>query len=133
MKNIFIVILVLIIVALLVLVVSFYQKANKYTKSLEEERYSRMVAEESLQRSSGKLATLETQLKSANEKIEKIQTLIKQEKNVNSDLQKQYEALNKIKAELEDKLKTTTQKIEGESPQAVEINNTAVPQVEAAK
>ena len=109
MKNILLVVLALIVVGLLVLVVDFNQKANKFSKKYEEEKFSRLVAEESLQKSAGKLATLENQLKSANSKLEKVQDLIDQEKGTNQELRKEFESLTKLKADLEEKLKSAIQ------------------------
>lgn len=136
MKNIFLVVLSLIAVALLVMVISFYQKASKYTKSYEEERYSRMVAEESLQKNAAKLATLEAQLKTANDKMAKVQSLIDQEKSINVDLKKQYDELNKIRSDLQNKLKTTIEENAASAAEAHDvdpINNPIVVPVETAK
>ncbi len=105
MKDVLLVIVLLIAVGLSVVVVRFNEKAIKASKNLEEERYSRMVAEESLQKNAAKLATLEAQVKSADAKMNKVQDIIDQEKGVNSDLKKQYDKLAQSKAELEAKLK----------------------------
>ena len=63
MRDIILVIVLLIMVGLSVLVVRFAEKANKAAKNLEEERYSRMVAEETLQKNAAKLTILFSQLK----------------------------------------------------------------------
>ena len=105
-KDIFLVVLVLACVGLTGVLINILEKTNRVNKSLEEERYSRMVAEESLQKNAAKLSTLETQLKVANEKMAKVQDLIDQQKTVNMDLKKQFEDLNNAKIELESKLKT---------------------------
>ena len=116
-KDIVLVILVLICIGLVFVVVNVLEKENKVNKNLDEERYSRMVAEESLQKNAAKLSTLEAQLKSANEKMAKVQDQIDQQKTNNADLQKQYEDLNSIKTELESKLKTALEE-KLTSPQA---------------
>ncbi len=134
MKNIFLVVVSLVAVAFLVMAVSFYQKASKYTKSYEEERYSRMVAEESLQKNAAKLATLEAQLKTANDKMAKVQSLIEQEKSINVDLKKQYDALSKIRTDLQNKLKITAEQNAASVAEAQQVtNNTVVVPVEPAK
>lgn len=104
MKDVILVVVILISIALSVMVVRFNEKATKATKSLEEERYSRMVAEETLQKNAAKIASYESQIKSASDKMNKVQDILDQEKNVNSDLKKQYDALVDKKAELEQKL-----------------------------
>lgn len=105
MKDIILVLAVLLSIGLTVVVVRFNEKSTKAIKNLEEERYSRMVAEESLQKGAAKLATLEAQLKSAESKMSKIQDVLEQEKDVNVDLKKQYEKLAQTKSELEEKVK----------------------------
>ncbi len=109
MKDILLVISVLIAIGLTVVVIGFNEKATKASKNLEEERYGRMVAEEGLQKSAAKLATLESQVKSADAKMAKIQDILDQQKGVNSDLKQQYEKLAQNKVELEAKLKTTAE------------------------
>jgi len=59
MKDIFLVISLLLAVGLSVIVVRFAEKADRAGKNLEEERYSRMVAEETLQKNDAKLMTLQ--------------------------------------------------------------------------
>lgn len=107
MKDIILVVVILLSVGLSAMVVRFNEKATKATKKLEEERYSRLVAEESLQKNAAKVATYETQLKAATDKMAKIQDILDQEKDVNKDLKKQYEKLSETKAELEAKLQET--------------------------
>ncbi len=106
MKDIILVISLLLMVGLSVMVVRFAQKADKAGKNLEEERYSRMVAEETLQKNDAKLATLGQAVKEDQDKIAKIEDILDQEKTVNSDLKKQYDELVQAKANLEDKLQT---------------------------
>ena len=109
MKDIVLVIALLVAVSLSVMVVRFAQKADKTGKSLEEERYSRMVAEETLQKNNAKLTTLQELLKEDQNKMTKIEDVLDQEKNVNSDLKKQYDQLAETKADLENKLQAALQ------------------------
>jgi uncharacterized protein HemX len=108
-KDIILVIAILLAVGLSVMVVCFAQRADKSGKSLEEERYSRMVAEETLQKNDGKLTTLQESLKDDQNKIAKIEDILNQEKSVNSDLKKQYAELTQAKTTLEVKLQTMLQ------------------------
>ncbi len=106
MKDILFVLSLLIVVGLSVVVVRLSQKADKASKSLDEEKYSRMVAEETLQKNDAKLVTLQEELKGDRNKMAKIATILEQEKGVNSNLKKQYDQLTKAKADLEAKLET---------------------------
>jgi chromosome segregation ATPase len=109
MKDIILVISLLLAVGLSVVVVRFAEKADRAGKNLEEERYSRMVAEETLQKNDAKLMTLQESLKEDQDKMSKIVTILEQEKNVNSDLKKQYDSLAAAKTNLENKLQTVLQ------------------------
>jgi uncharacterized protein YoxC len=109
MKDIILVISLLVAVGLSVFVVRFAQKADKAGKTLEEERYSRMVAEETLQKNAAKLTTLQVELKEDQDKMAKIVDILDQEKGVNSNLKKQYDELTEAKSNLESKLETVLQ------------------------
>jgi len=109
MKDIVLVISLLLAVGLSVVVVRFAQKADKATRSLEEARYSRMVAEETLQKNDAKLTTYEMQLKEDQDKMSKIGDILDQEKNINESLKKQYDDLTAAKANLESRLETVLQ------------------------
>jgi predicted nuclease with TOPRIM domain len=93
MRDIILVISILVSVGLLVVVVNIAQKADKAGKNLEEERYSRMVAEETLQKNNAKLTTYQEELKEDQGKMAKIADVLEQEKGVNSDLKKRYDEL----------------------------------------
>jgi len=112
MKDIILVVSLMVVVGLSVIVIRFAEKADKAGKNLEEERYSRMVAEETLQKNDAKLSTFEEQIKEAQNKMAKIQDILDQEKGVNSDLKKQYDELTEAKASLEAKLETVLQQKE---------------------
>lgn len=105
-KDVLLGVCALITAAAIVVAVNSFEKQNKLTKALQEERYSRMVAEESSQKSAAKVAVLENDLKSSQDKMTKIKDILSQEKNVNSNLKSQYEKLAQTKANLEAKLKT---------------------------
>ena len=104
-KDVLLVICGLMTIAAVTLAVYSFEKGYKISKSLEEERYSRMVAEESSQKSAAKLAALDNQLKSNQDKMAKLKDILDQEKGVNQNLKNQYEQLVQAKQALESKLK----------------------------
>ncbi len=108
-KDVVLVILGLLVVGLSVFLARSLEKEHRAIKGLEEERYSRMVAEESLQKNASKLSTMEAQIKSASDKMAKIQNIVEQEKGVNADLKKQYAQLAEAKEALEAKVKAAVQ------------------------
>ncbi|MDO8674584.1 MAG: hypothetical protein Q7K71_00510 [Candidatus Omnitrophota bacterium] len=108
-KDVVVVILGLLVVGLSVFLARSLEKEHRALKGLEEERYSRMVAEESLQKNASKLSTMEAQIKSTSDKMVKIQDIVEQEKGVNADLKKQYAQLAEAKEALEAKVKAAVQ------------------------
>ena len=106
-KDILLVVCALITAGAIACAVYVFEKQVKLAKSLEEERYGRMVAEESSQKSAAKVAVLENQMKTADAKMVKLKDILDQEKGVNADLKSQYEYLERMKADLESKLKST--------------------------
>jgi septal ring factor EnvC (AmiA/AmiB activator) len=97
---------VLLIVAILIgFVCHLKQEAQQIAKNLETERYSRLVAEEKVVNTVSKIKQLESDLKSSEEKIAKVQAVLKDQKTLNSDLEKQYDRLSKAKSDLENQLK----------------------------
>ncbi len=130
-KDVVIVICILLAVGASVAAIAVIEKDRRIGKTLEEERYSRMVAEESSQKSAAKLATLEVQTRSAEEKMAKLKDILDQEKGVNVDLKSQYDKLAKSKGELEVKLQAALEEkaSQGSSPQPAA---SAVPAATAA-
>ena len=116
MKNtLLIVIASVITIGALLLAFFAFEKQNKLTRNLEEEKYGRLVAEESSQKSAAKLASLEVQLRSAEDRMSKVKDKLDQESGVNSDLKSQYEKLEQAKNELESKVKElAAQKLEAD-------------------
>jgi septal ring factor EnvC (AmiA/AmiB activator) len=83
----------------------FKQEAQNISKSLESERYSRLVAEEKVVNNASKIKQLENDLKSSEEKIAKVQTVLKDQKSINTDLERQFDRLTKAKSDLENQLR----------------------------
>ena len=107
MKDIFFIISLVIAIAASVVLVRNYQERSKIEKNLQQERYSRLVAEENSEKSESKIKQLNLDLKLSEEKIVKIQRILDEEKNVNEDLKAQYDRLTRAKSELETKLQET--------------------------
>ena len=122
MKDIILVVTLLLTITLSVVVVRFNEKASKAGKRLDEERFSRMVAEEALQKKAAELATLKADLKSNQDKMAKVQDILDQEKGVNTDLKAQYDKLAQSKAELEAKMQKALQEKEIPTPEKVEVS-----------
>ncbi len=110
-------------VSIAVAVITF-EKQHKLSKTLEEERYSRIVAEESSQKSAAKVTAIENQLRTATEKVAKLKDVLDQEKGVNEDLKNQYEQLVQAKTALEEKLRSAVE--EKPVPLQPEQENTVV-------
>jgi hypothetical protein len=120
-KDVYLIIAVVIAIGSASIAFWALNKQTKLTKKLEEERYGRLVAEESSQKSAAKLAVLENQIKAAGDKMAKMKDVLDQEKGVNSDLKSQYDKLTQAKAELEAKLQAAM-----EAPAAPAVETASV-------
>jgi len=106
MKNTgWIIAFVVVVGALTGFILHFKQEAQKISKSLETERYSRLVAEEKVVNNASKIRQLENDLKASEEKISKVQAVLKDQKSINTDLERQFDRLTKAKTDLENQLK----------------------------
>ncbi len=105
-KNTGLIVAMVVVVGILTgLIVHFKQEAGKIAKSLETERYSRLVAEEKVVNTVSKIKQLENELMSSEEKIAKVQSVLKDQKSLNTDLEHQFDRLSKAKADLENQLR----------------------------
>lgn len=88
--------------------VVFYYKnqMNNISRNLETERYSRLVAEEKVISSVSKIQQLQDELGENETKLEKIQELLTEQKDLNKDLEDQFQKLNKAKSQLEQEIQT---------------------------
>jgi hypothetical protein len=130
-KDILLIVCILVAVGSIAAAVFTFERQGKLTKSLEEEKYGRLVAEESSQKSAAKLATLQNQVKTAEEKMTKMKDVLDQEKGVNEDLKAQYQRLAETKAELEAKLSSTLEAEKTEAAPAAEEEVQPAPAAEA--
>ena len=92
--------------ALIGVVVHYKHQVTQISKTLESERYSRLVAEEKVVNSFTKIKQLQDDLAENEDNIAKIQDVLKEQKNVNNDLESQYQKLSKSKSQLEDQIQT---------------------------
>jgi len=120
-KDVVLVILGLLVVGLSIFLARSLEQERRALKGLEEERYSRMVAEEISQKNASKLSTMQEQIKSASDKMAKIQDIVEQEKGVNADLKNQYAQLAEAKEALEAKVKAAMQEQAAHAPASVPV------------
>jgi TolA-binding protein len=104
-KNLGLVLLFVVVAGALIGVVAHYkQQVTQISKVLESERYSRLVAEEKVVNSVSKIKQLQDDLSENEDKIAKIQNILKEQNSVNKDLESQYQKLSKSKSQLEDQI-----------------------------
>ncbi len=105
MKNLGLVLLFVVVAGALIGVVAHYKHlVTQISKVLESERYSRLVAEEKVVNSVSKIKQLQDDLSENEDKIAKIQNILKEQNSVNKDLESQYQKLSKSKSQLEDQI-----------------------------
>lgn len=83
----------------------YHQTALDATGSLNNERYSRMVAEQGLEDAKTKINSLETELDRAAKKIKGVETKLEQVATINGDLKSRLEKAAEIKTNLEQRIK----------------------------
>ncbi|OGX08585.1 MAG: hypothetical protein A2Z88_11640 [Omnitrophica WOR_2 bacterium GWA2_47_8] len=96
------------VVVLTVLSCAFIFKAHQDLEmeraKLVRERYVRMEAEENLQKTEGRIKSLERELADSKEKLDSIRSVLNTGSNANVDLKTELEALKQAKEELEQKV-----------------------------
>ena len=89
----------------LVIVIISGQAVGKTRKDLNQERYSRMVVEEKLEKTLLKVKSLENELTNTQNQVQSVQAIAEQERIANSNLRIELEKMTKLKGVLEDQLK----------------------------
>ena len=82
-----------------------YQKADRATGALDEERYLRITAEEDLHSAKQKVKTLEKQLTSEKKSAEEAKEMLAEVQEINQDLQARLKQAAELKGQLEEKIK----------------------------
>ena len=85
--------------------IRFSSVVDNAQKDLNQERYSRMVAEESLEKANNRINSLEADLVRTQNTMKGIEGLIKETKGINEDLKNQLEKSSRINEELDKKIK----------------------------
>jgi septal ring factor EnvC (AmiA/AmiB activator) len=73
------------------------QKTTAIQQELDQERYNRMITEEELEKTAGKIKSLESQLSEAQKKLANSQTTLIEERKLNAQLKSQLEELSQPK------------------------------------
>lgn len=105
MKNLLIFFAIVIGISGTTLAYSYYQRADKAKGNLDEERYLRMTAEESLSHAEAKATSLESELARVQKKMQTFEKSIEQLKSTNDSLRTQLDRALESNKVLEDKLK----------------------------
>ena len=118
MKNILIFFALLVVAACTILAVKYGRNASQAQGELDQERYSRMVAEEGLEKAGMKVTSLESELNRTQAKLKGLESLIKETKSLNSDLKAQLEKSSQINDELDRRIQDIQQRpvVAQESP-----------------
>ena len=105
MKKRFIIIVVIILIGSVGLISGYNKKFSFTQENLNRERYSRMVAEEELEKAKAKIGSLQIDLAKVQKKSESNQKILDETKSNNDDLQVQLEKAVKLQQDLEGKIK----------------------------
>lgn len=105
MKNKILIVATILAVGCLIMVVLSSQAVDKTRKSLDQERYDKMVAEEKLEKALIKIKSLENDITNSQNQTQSMQAIVEQEKNANTKLKTELAKVTKLKDVLEDQLK----------------------------
>ena len=119
MKNTLVIVSGVVTVGCLAAAVLLGQTASKARKELDEERYSRMVAEEKIEKVNQKIRTLESQLDNTQIKSNDTRSVLEQEKKTSAQLKAELEKMTKLKEVLEEELKKALVQASQSAPQPV--------------
>lgn len=86
------------------LAVRYSRDANYAYEELNAERYTRMLAEEDLQKANTRLSTLEAELKRAQDKAGQMEEILEKTKAVNEDLKARLDKAAEIKESLDKRI-----------------------------
>ncbi len=87
------------------LTIRFAKDVQKHEQSLNQERYTRMVAEESLASSNSKVNAMETELARLQNKIKNTEKMLGETSLVNDDLKARLDKAKQIKESMDLKIK----------------------------
>jgi peptidoglycan hydrolase CwlO-like protein len=91
---------IMIIAASIAFAVYYNSEADQAVQALEHERYSRMMAEEGLEKAKGTITSLETEMGRINTKIKSTKVMLEQATSTNKDLKVRLDRAEQSKDEL---------------------------------
>ena len=103
-KN--LIILALISVCCLLITIVSSQKFQKERKSLNEERYNRMVAEEKIEQLNSRIRSQEASLSKAQAEVEKVNALLQGNEGAIADIKLELEKTERLNQVLQEQLKS---------------------------
>lgn len=112
MKNTVIVVSIIVALSSAYAAYFFGQKADRSSKDLNEERYNRMIAEESLEKSRSKLTSLQVELTRVQTEQRSKEKMLKDQNLTASELKSQLDQIAKDRQAAEDKIKDLEAKIQ---------------------
>lgn len=104
MKVIAIILAVALVVFCFGIAIHFNQNVLQTRRILENERYTRLTAEENLEKATAQIRNLENELGRAQAKIQNTEKLLDQTKSVNGALQERMEEATTLQKSLQQKL-----------------------------
>ena len=131
MKVIIVMLAIFLIVLCGWLAYHYSQTAFKAQDVLNQERFTRMTAEENLEKAKDRISSLEAEVSKTQNKINGLEKMVEQTKAINDDLKSRMEKAMSIKDNLETKIKEL-QESAGVSAPAVPVANNIVAPAEAA-
>ncbi len=109
MKVIAIILAVTLVIFCFGVAIHFNQNVLQTRKILENERYTRLTAEESLEKAASEIRNLENELDRAQTKIKSTEKLLEQTKSLNAQLQERVEESATLQRSLQQRIQQLEQ------------------------
>lgn len=104
MKALLVIILAVILSTCVSLTYRYHKDSEKSVKNLNDERYSRMIAEEDLKNAQTEIKTIKADLERTQIKLKSLDASLEQQKMVNGDLKSRLTKAAELRTEMEKKI-----------------------------
>ena len=109
MKVIAIVLGIVLVIFCFGIAIHFNQNVLQTKKILENERYTRLTAEESMEKASSQIRNLENEIEQAQSKVKNAERLLEQTKSLNAQLQERVEQGASLQKSLQQRIQQLEQ------------------------
>ncbi len=112
MRSVIYAVIIVVMIGSCLVAITANNNADELRQSLNQERYTRMVTEEKLQKANSRIKSIEDQLAETQNKIKSVQTILQEGQSTNTDLKTQLENVTQTKNSLEKRIEDLVNRIQ---------------------